>query len=249
MTRNNIKIEVCVDSVKSAIAAQNGGAYRVELCDNLIEGGSTPSYGKIQAVRENLRIKLNVIIRPRGGDFLYSDDEYEIIKKNIKMVKDLKADGIVTGFLNSDGSINICRTREIVNMALPLSVTFHRAFDMCRDPFKGMEDIINCGAGRLLTSGQKNNAAEGTALLAELQNKSAGRIIIMPGSGINEDNILDIHKIVRASEYHVSLRDKTESGMIFRKNGIQIGGAGSPDEYELSFTDSERVKMLIKKIT
>ncbi|MFH1941589.1 MAG: copper homeostasis protein CutC [bacterium] len=241
-----IKIEVCVDSVESALAAQEGGAHRIELCNNLIEGGTTPSAGAIQTAREHLNIGLNVLIRPRGGDFLYSETEHTIIKQDILTAKRLKADGVVIGFLSQDGSVDTSRTLETVRWARPMSVTFHRAFDMCRDPFEALEDIIACGADRILTSGQKNHAEDGIELLTELQKCARGRIIIMPGSGINEANIEKIHRKVRASEYHVSLRRTIPSEMTYRKEGIFMGGHSDIPEYERKVTDADRVREIIK---
>jgi len=248
MQKEKIRIEVCVDSVESAIAAQEGGAYRVELCDNLYEGGTTPSAGTIDAARENLHIKLNVIVRPRGGDFLYSEIEYEIIKKDVLAAKDMGVNGIVIGFLKDDGSIDIERTGEIVELAQPLPVTFHRAFDMCRYPFEALEELIDTGVNRILTSGQKDKAEDGIKLLTELVRSAGDRIIIMPGSGIDENNIRKIHSTVKASEYHVSLRKMVDSGMTFRREGIHMGGRPDIPEFELPVTDAGRIRALIEAL-
>lgn len=156
-----VDLEICIDSVHSAIAAQEGGAVRVELCDNLFEGGTTPSAGCIQLVRENIHIDLNVIIRPRGGDFLYSPLEFEIMKQDIKIAKQLGANGVVLGILNKDGTIDQKRTAELIALARPMTVTFHRAFDVTRDPFEALEQLIDLGVDRILTSGQENTVLEG----------------------------------------------------------------------------------------
>ena len=151
-------LEICVDTVESAIEAQNAGADRVELCSNLMEGGTTPGYGTITSARHNLDIGLNVIIRPRGGDFLYSDQDYDVMRREIDICGECEVDGVVLGILNTDGSVDLERTARLIEFARPMSVTFHRAFDMCSDPVKGLEEIILAGADRLLTSGLKDKA-------------------------------------------------------------------------------------------
>ncbi|PLX09201.1 MAG: copper homeostasis protein CutC, partial [Marinilabiliales bacterium] len=178
----SIGIEVCCNSLESALNAQQGGAHRVELCSNLYEGGTTPSMGEISLAREKLQIKLNVLIRPRGGDFVYSKDEIEIIKRDILFCKKIGVDGIVIGFLLPDGNIDTKLTKEIVELARPMNVTFHRAYDMCKDPEKALQEIIECGADRLLTSGIKNKAIDGIDNIASLVKMAGDRIIIMPGS-------------------------------------------------------------------
>ena len=186
-------LEICANSVESAIMAQKGGANRVELCDNVYEGGTTPSLGAIQLARQKLNIKLNIIIRPRGGDFCYSEDEFQIMIKDIEFAKKTGVDGIVIGLLNPDGSIDITRTKKLVELAKPMSATFHRAFDVSNDAFQAMEDIIYCGCDRILTSGQANKAFDGIDLISKLIAKANNRIIILPGSGINETNIKNRH--------------------------------------------------------
>jgi copper homeostasis protein len=203
-----INIEVCSNSVRSAIAAQEGGAYRVEFCDNLIEGGTTPSIAQIRMVRKFPDIKLNVIIRPRGGDFLYDDLEFEIMKSEIVMCGETGCDGVVIGLLNPDGSIDIVRTKELVEIArqYDMSVTFHRAFDRCNDLFKGLEDVIKTGCDRILTSGGKNSALEGAGNIRKLIEQAGNRIIIMPGAGITENNIAELVKQTGLKEFHGSFR-------------------------------------------
>ena len=182
-------IEACVNSAISAIEAQKGGADRVELCENLHDGGTTPSAGTIKFARKNLHIGLFVMIRPRGGDFLYSEDEFEIMKEDIKVARELGADGVVFGILKPDGTIDLERMKTLVDLARPMGITCHRAFDMTADPFQAMEDLITLGIDRILTSGQQKTASEGASLILELIQRSNGRIIIMPGSGVKEDNI------------------------------------------------------------
>ena len=243
---HRVQVEVCVNSLASALAAQEGGADRVELCDNILEGGTTPSLGMMEIVRRKLNIGLHVLIRPRGGDFLYSRDEYAVIKKDVNASKQVGVNGVVIGFLTADGKIDRERTEEITRMARPMSVTFHRAFDMCRDAVEGLETLIEIGVDRVLTSGLKNKAEEGAALLAELRKQARGRIIVMPGSGIDENNIGKIHRIVKASEYHVSLRKKLDSLMSYRRDGIFMGGHSDVPEYSQVVTDAERVRAFIR---
>src|ERR1051326_932728 len=173
-----MRVEICVDSAAGAFAAQCGGADRVELCDNLLEGGTTPSAGAIKVARRGLKIGLQVIIRPRGGDFLYDADEMEVMREDIRMAKDLGADGVVLGCLTAVGDIDQARTLELIQCARPLNVTFHRAFDMCRDPQQGLEDLIQLGVDRVLTSGQDSSCLEGMDLIAALQKQARGRIIV-----------------------------------------------------------------------
>jgi copper homeostasis protein len=242
----NFKIEICVDGVQSAFYAQDAGASRVELCDNLPEGGTTPGYGTIVSARNNLRIGLHVIIRPRGGDFLYSESEYDIMRRDIDICGEAQVDGIVLGILKSDGRVDVERTARLIELAKPMSATFHRAFDMCSNHVEGLEDVIASGADRLLTSGQKNSAEEGSVLLRELVIQAGKRIIIMPGSGINEANIEAIAKITGADEFHLSARRVVESEMIFRKAGITMGGAPGYNEYSRKVADPEKIKGIIK---
>ena len=235
-------IEACTTSVASAIEAQKGGAKRVELCDNIYEGGTTPGYGTIKTARKVLTIDLNVMIRPRGQDFCYSGLEFDIMKEDIRMCKQLGVDGVVFGILKPDGNIDIERTTELVRLASPMPATFHRAFDMTPDPYKALEDIISTGAYRILTSGHKNKAFDGIELIRELVERAAGRIIIMPGSGISEDNILEIRNRTGAKEFHLSGSKQVESKMQFKKTGIFMGGLPQIPEYEMKVTDSERIR-------
>ena len=222
------------------------GADRVELCDNLAEGGTTPSYGTITSARDNLDIGLNVIIRPRGGDFLYSDREFDIMIRDIEKCGEIGADGVVIGILNIDGTIDMERTAILVQRAGSMPVTFHRAFDMCSDPFRGLEEIILSGATRILTSGQKSTVPEGAELLSKLVNIAGERIIIMPGSGLDESNIAAMAKITGAKEFHLTGRKVIESKMEFRRQGILMGGFPDIPEFSRKVADPERVKKIIK---
>ena len=241
-------LEVCCGSYASALAAQEGGAHRVELCDNLYEGGTTPSHGTLSLAREKLTIKINVLVRPRGSDFVYSDDEMEIIRRDVLMCKELGMDGVVIGFLTPEGEVDVEKTTEIVRLARPMSVTFHRAFDMCKDPYKALEELIEIGVDRILTSGQKNMAPEGIDLIAELVKKAGDRIIIMPGAGLEVDNIAEFHAKVGAKEYHSTLWDKVESVMEFRRTDVFMGGSQEIPEFSWMQTSVVKVKQFIKEL-
>jgi copper homeostasis protein len=240
------KLEICADSVESAIIAQQAGADRIELCENLAEGGTTPSPGKIFSARANLDIALNVIIRPRGSDFLYSDTEFDIMRRDIELCGEAGIDGVVLGILRNDGTIDTDRTARLVELADTMPVTFHRAFDMCSDPVKGLEDIIDTGASRLLSSGQKNRAFEGVGLLASLVELAGKRIIVMPGGGINVNNIAEIAHISMASEFHLTGRKAISSEMTFRRNGIMMGGIQGQDEYRRTIADEETIRKIVE---
>lgn len=236
-------IEACVNSAISAIEAQKGGADRVELCENLHDGGTTPSAGAIRFARKNLHIGLFVMIRPRGGDFLYSHDEFEIMKEDIRVSKKLGADGVVFGILLPDGSIDMKRMKLLADIARPMGITCHRAFDMTADPFQAMEGLIGLGIDRVLTSGQRPTAPEGAMLISELIKKSANRIIIMPGSGIKEHNVADLLKSTGANEIHVHLEKQEPSRMTFKQPGVFMGKPDS-SEFEHTVTDWGRVRGL-----
>lgn len=243
------KVEICANSVASCLEAQKGGAYRVELCAGIPEGGTTPSYGEILMARDLLNIKLNIIIRPRGGDFLYSDVEHQIMLHDIEMAKKLGVDGVVIGCLTADGEIDMQRNHELVNAAKGMNVTFHRAFDMCKDPFQSLEQIITLGCDTLLTSGQQPTAIEGVTLLKKLVDKAHGRITIMPGSGVNESNIAAIAQQTGASVFHFSARETIESGMKYRNPDLKMGGTVvSIDEFAQNITNAEKVQRTISKL-
>ncbi|MDP4225010.1 MAG: copper homeostasis protein CutC [Bacteroidota bacterium] len=240
-----ITIEVCANSVESALAAQNGGAARVELCSNLLEGGTTPSYATIETARKMLSIKINVLIRPRGGDFLYNDLEFSIMKRDIEICKSLNVDGIVIGMLNDDGSVDKSRMPELINLARPLSVTFHRAFDMCRDPFDSLQCLIDLGIDRLLTSGQQNSVLLGAKLIAGLVKFSAGRLAIMPGAGINSSNILEIIKATGADEFHLSGKKTCLSKMKYQNTSLNMGNTTGVSEFSTELTDSNEIQKIV----
>lgn len=218
----------------------------MELCDNLYEGGTTPSAGCIATTRQNISIGLNVIIRPRGGDFLYTDLEFAIMKYDVERAKDLGADGVVIGVLLPDGSVDRKRTEELVRLAQPLSVTFHRAFDVTRDPLQALRDIIETGCDRILTSGQANMAIDGAERIAELVQEAGNHIIILVGSGVNEKNITELIQKTRAWEYHGSAQKRIPSAMQYRHPHVSIGGVPQISEFEIAVTDAERVRRIVE---
>ena len=199
-------LEIIGFTIEGCLVAQNAGANRIELCDSPADGGTTPSYGFIKAAREKLQIDLFPIIRPRGGDFFYSDDEFEIMKTDVKLCKESGCDGVVIGMLTKDAKVDKQRCSSLVDLAYPLGVTFHRAFDRTADPFQALEDIIDTGCERVLTSGQQPNALDGAGLIKQLIEKAGDRIIIMPGSGIRSANIVQVAESTGAAEFHSSAR-------------------------------------------
>jgi copper homeostasis protein len=241
-------VEVCCGSVPSALSAQEGGADRVELCDNLYEGGTTPSKGTIESTRELLDIDVNVLIRPRGSDFLYSDLEMEIIRRDIALCKELGVDGVVVGFLTKDGHIDTVKTSEIIELARPLTVTFHRAFDMCINPFHALKVLISLKVDRILTSGQKNIAPEGVELIKKLVEKAEDNVIIMPGAGLGIDNIAEFHSKVQAKEYHSTLWGSVESEMLYRKENVYMGGMKEIPEFSWKQTQADIVRRFIGQL-
>lgn len=242
------KIEICANSAESAIEAQRGGAYRVELCAGIPEGGTTPSYGEIKMARELLSIRLHVIIRPRGSDFLYTPLEQSIMLHDIDMARQLGADGVVFGCLTPDGDIDLPLMERLMKASEGMSVTFHRAFDMCRNPRKALEKIIALGCDRILTSGQQATAEKGISLLKELNVQADGRIIIMPGCGVNSDNIRKIAEETGASEFHFSGRSSIESKMNYRNPAVSMGGTVKIEEYSKEITDHTKVEKAIGKL-
>lgn len=246
MKRKEFEIEVCANSVLSAVAAEKGGADRVELCDNLYEGGTTPSAAMIFQAKQQTSIDLFPIIRPRGGDFFYSEMEMQIMLKNIAIALQMGADGFVIGCLTADGKVDYEKCARLIDAAKGLSITFHRAFDMCDDAFEALDVIKKLGVQRILTSGQKNKAMDGVSMISDLVKAAGNDLIIMAGSGINEENVLDIARQTQAKAFHVSLRESHESKMIFRRENVFMGGLKEIPEYTNKYTCAERVKALIK---
>ncbi|MBO7302356.1 MAG: copper homeostasis protein CutC [Bacteroidaceae bacterium] len=240
-------LEICAGSVESAIAARDGGAKRIELCAALEVGGVTPSAGVIAEARKVEGIVLNVIIRPRGGDFLYNEYEVACMEEDIRTCKQLRVDGIVIGALTAEGDIDTAVCRRLISAADGMSITFHRAFDMCRNAKKALEELIALGCHRVLTSGQAPTAVAGITMLKELNEQAAGRIIIMPGCGVNSTNAGEIIKATGATEIHASARKNIGSGMIFRHSGVSMGNPDC-DEYARKETDLEEVKKIVDAI-
>jgi copper homeostasis protein len=236
--------EIVVYNIESALKAQEGGADRIELCDNPGEGGTTPSFGVIEDVRQNVSMDVYVMIRPRGGDFLYSNYEFHAMKRDIYQCQRLSVDGIVLGILNANGTIDKKRCKELIDKARPLKVTCHRAFDMTRDPFEALEDCVEVGFDRILTSGQKLKAIDGINLISELVKRAKDRIAIMPGSGVNEDSVEEIVTQSGAREIHFSAMVYRDSAMQFRNPVIDKMGIEGASEYQLRTVDPERVRKI-----
>jgi copper homeostasis protein len=222
-TSPRVIVEVCVDSVASAIAAERGGAARVELCGSLSEGGTTPSAGLIETVRAEVTLPVHVMIRPRGGDFLYDAHEFETMRRDIALTKRLRAEGVVFGLLDIHGNVDVARTRELVDLARPLEVTFHRAFDMTADLFRALEDVCATGANRLLTSGGGQTSLHAPEMIAQFIGHAQSRIIVMPGSGIKPENARAFVQKTGAKEIHVGLRSAIPSPMQHQNLQITMG--------------------------
>ncbi|MDR1201033.1 MAG: copper homeostasis protein CutC, partial [Tannerellaceae bacterium] len=214
-------IEICANSAQSCVEAEAGGAKRVELCAAIPEGGTTPSYGEIKTAQAlTSTIGIHIIIRPRGGDFLYTSAEIQSMLYDIEMAKQLKVQGVVFGCLTKEGDVDVKLLNQLVTVAKPLSVTFHRAFDVCRDPFVALEQLIDAGCDRILTSGQQPDAVKGIPLIAELVKRAGQRIIIMPGCGVRENNIARIEAETGAKEFHTSARSILHSTMEYRNEEV-----------------------------
>ena len=239
-------IEICANSAQSCVEAEMGGASRVELCAGIPEGGTTPSYGEIKTAQAlTSTIDINVIIRPRGGDFLYTEAEVEAMLLDIELCKQLGVHGVVFGCLTSEGDIDVPLMRRLIEAVKPLSVTCHRAFDVCRDPFAALEQLIELGCDRILTSGQQSTAEKGIPLLKQLVERAGQRIIIMPGCGVREGNIARIEAETGAREFHTSARSVVHSQMRYRKEEVPMGSSAVTSEFETVQTDREKVKQFV----
>lgn len=238
------ELEVCANSLASALAAQEGGAVRVELCENLADGGTTPSYGQIGLTRKMLHIEVFPIIRPRGGDFLYTDLEFEIMKADVVACKSLGCDGVVFGILNPDGTVDEERCKVLMQLAAPMKVSFHRAFDMTRDLPEAMETLVNLGFKRVLSSGGHSTALEGAEMLAGLVKLARGRIEVMPGAGIHPGNVKELLEKTEAKVVHGSLMQTQKSSMVFRNEQSKMGAVD--DEYALKVTSVQLVRELVE---
>ncbi|MDO4677145.1 MAG: copper homeostasis protein CutC [Eubacteriales bacterium] len=234
-------LEACVDSVESALAAAEGGATRLELCSNLIIGGTTPSPWLFKEIRKHTDIRIHALIRPRFGDFCYTDSEFAIIKQAVADFRELGAEGVVIGVLKPDGTLNMEQMKELMDAAGDMSVTLHRAFDVCVDPYETMEQAIELGIDTILTSGQKNVCTEGADLLRDLVEKSKGRITIQVGSGVSAEVIQKMYPLTNATAYHMSGKVTLDSVMEYRKEGVNMG-LPTLSEFEVWRTDAEKIK-------
>ena len=239
--------EICVDSVGGVRAAKAAGADRVELCADLLEGGITPSRGMIREARKVEGIRLHVIIRPRGGDFLFDDDEFSIMQADIETARAEGADGVVIGMLTPDARVDVPRTKELIAQARPLSVTFHRAFDMTTDPFEALETLVGLGVNRILTSGQEATVLEGLPLIVELIERAKDRIVIMPGAGITARNVDRIVATAKPKEIHFAALEPGTSGMRQRREHVFMGGELRPPEYDRLVTSAETIRSVMAK--
>ena len=240
--------EVCVDSVEGVLAAQQAGAQRVELCDNLVEGGTTPSLGVVRVARRRAALAVYVIVRPRGGDFVYTEAEFEAMQQDILALKQEGVDGVVLGLLRSDGSVDVERTQALVELARPLRVTFHRAFDLSREAGEALEAVCSLGIERVLTSGQAATALEGAACIAGLVRQAGERVIILAGGGITAGNAAAVVAATGVRELHFAARKTVGSTMTFRRPGVSMGKVYQPDEYTRRVTDVEGIAALISAV-
>jgi copper homeostasis protein len=238
--------EVCLEGVDGVRAARDGGADRVELCAALVEGGVTPSHGTIAAALE-VGIPTMVIIRPRGGDFLYTVDEIQVMERDIRYCREVGAHGVVFGALRADGSLARTQVQRLREAAGPLSVTFHRAFDVCRDPFQVLEELIEAGVNRILTSGQAPTVPEGVEVIRKLVKQAGERIAILPGCGIEPENVADVVARAGVTEFHATAFSQRESGMQHRNNRVYMGIPGLP-EYERMITDRAVVERFMRAV-
>ena len=235
-------IEIAVEGADGLIAAQNGGADRVELCASLLEGGITPSMGMVRAAQRMARIPFFAMVRPRGGDFLYSDIEFEAMLADVSALKALGVDGIVVGCLTADGTVDEVRTRALVEAARPMQVTFHRAFDMSRDCEEAIEALVRCGVDRVLTSGQHKSA------LARTVKAARGRIRVIACGGLNRDIIAEVWRRTDADELHFSARQVVDSRMRYRNIGVSMGRTAVEREFSLTVTDEATVRDTISAL-
>lgn len=240
MSATKYTIEIATSDYATTQAAVAGGADRIELCANLGEGGTTASYGTIMACRRDFDVLLYPIIRPRGGDFLYSDQEFAVMLQDVEMCKQAGCNGIVTGILLADGRIDLKRTAQLVDAAYPLGVTFHRAFDRCADSFDAVTQLIEIGCERILTSGQQLKAMDGLSLITALNQFADGRIVIMPGSGVNKGNVKQMAEATGCMEFHASLRGQQPSAMQY----IQPAFADDTESYINNYVDADAVRAL-----
>lgn len=238
---NHFILEACVDSAESALAAWKGGADRLELCGNLIIGGTTPSPCLFEEIRGVSDIQIHVLIRPRFGDFCYTDHEYQVMLREVRLFKKLGADGVVIGILRPDGTLDVERMKLLVDEAGEMSVTLHRAFDVCRDPYEALEQAKELGIDTILTSGQKNHCLEGRELLKELVRREEGRITIQAGGGVDAEIIRKLQPNTGLHAFHMSGKRIVESSMEYRREGVSMG-LPSLSEFEIFRTEQEKIR-------
>lgn len=238
-------LEVCADSVQSAVAAQEGGADRIELCSGLVIGGLSPSPALFKQIRKYTDLKIRTLLRPRFGDFCYDDYEFQTLKEEVEMFRELGADGVVIGMLNPDGTLDMERMEVLVNAAGDIGITLHRAFDVCRDPYEALEQCASLGIDTILTSGQKSSAWEGRGLLAELAEQAAGRVEILAGAGVNPGVIEKLAGCTAVRAFHMSGKKVMDSRMEFRREGVPMGIPGF-SEFEIWQTDMEQVRRAVQ---
>lgn len=241
---NSHVLEVCCGSAHFAVTAAEAGADRLELCDNLVEGGTTPSAGSIQLVMERVAVPIMVMIRPRGGDFLYSEIEFEVMLRDIAVAKNLGVHGVVFGVLSADGRIDRERTARLVDAARPLAVTFHRAFDVSRDPMESLDVLVSLGVDRILTSAQQATVVEDLPLLSRLVDVAGGGLTILPGGGIRADNVGQVLTVPGVREVHIGASRRVPSDMVYRAPGVSMGEAYQPDEYMREEADTDRIRQV-----
>lgn len=240
-------LEVCVDSVESALAAKRGGADRLELCSNLIIGGTTPTSALFEEIRNISDIRTHVLIRPRFGDFCYSDYEFRVIVKEVRKFRELGAEGVVIGILKPDGTLDMKRMKQLMEEAGDMSVTLHRAFDVCADPFEAMEQAKEMGIHTILTSGQKNHCLEGKDIIKELVQRENGQVTIQVGAGVDADTIQKIQPYTGAHAFHMSGKTVAESEMVYRKEGVSMG-LPAFSEFEIIRTEEEKIQKARKEL-
>lgn len=245
MPKHPFKIEICVEGIDGLVAAQQAGADRVELCASLLEGGLTPSLGVVREALRVATIPFHVIIRPRGGDFLYSELEFQSMLEDIKALRDMGVVGVVIGCLTPDGRIDESRTKALVDAARPMKVTCHRAFDMTRDYREAIEALIRAGVDRVLTSGQRDTAIEGIDILKDTAAIADGRIVIMACGALDVHNIAQVRTATGVDEMHFAALKTIKSGMDFRNPHVGMGGTAIEREYEITLTDVEAVRKTI----
>jgi len=237
----NYLLEACVDSVESAIAASKGGAARLELCSNLIIGGTTPGSCLYQEIRKHCDTKIHILIRPRFGDFCYSEYEFQVMKEEVAMFRELGAEGIVIGILTPEGSLDVERMEELITLAGGMSVTLHRAFDVCANPYQALEEAVSLGVSTILTSGQESNCMKGRELIGQLVKKSEGRLSIMAGAGVSAKIIPQLYTDTKVNAFHMSGKATKDSLMTYRKENVNMG-LPSLSEYEIWQTQEQMIR-------